>query len=54
VQHAIGEPLDTLSLEELKSRIAALLTEIKRIEGEMDRKRASRDVASTFFRGGST
>jgi uncharacterized small protein (DUF1192 family) len=54
LQHAIGEPLDALSLEELTGCVIALRAEIDRINAEINRKKASRDAASTFFKGGPT
>ncbi|CAN5201916.1 DUF1192 domain-containing protein [soil metagenome] len=48
--HEIGEDLTTLSLAELADRIAALKAEIVRIEQDIAAKRASADVASTFFK----
>jgi uncharacterized small protein (DUF1192 family) len=48
--HEIGEDLSTLSLAELADRIAALKAEIARIEQDIAAKRASADVASTFFK----
>ena len=48
--HEIGEDLATLSLAELADRIALLKAEIARIEQDIAAKRASADVASTFFK----
>ena len=48
--HEIGEDLATLSLAELADRIAMLKAEIVRIEQDIAAKRASADVASTFFK----
>ena len=48
--HEIGEDLAALSLAELADRIAALKAEIVRLEQDIAAKRASADVASTFFR----
>ena len=52
--HAIGEPLDSLSIEELGDRIAMLRDEIDRIENALAQKRASHDAATSFFKGGLT
>lgn len=54
VQHAIGEPLDAFSLEELARRVALLRAEIERIDAEIHRKKASLGVAAAFFKKGST
>ena len=48
--HEIGEDLSTLSLAELADRIAALKAEIVRIEQDIAAKRASADLASSFFK----
>jgi uncharacterized small protein (DUF1192 family) len=48
--HAIGEPLDTLSVHELNERIDLLRAEIARLEAARDRKSASRAAADAFFR----
>jgi uncharacterized small protein (DUF1192 family) len=50
VRHAIGEPLDSISMEELGERIATLRAEIDRIETAMAQKRASRDAAALVFK----
>lgn len=42
--------LDPLSLDELESYIEALNNEIKRVEDEIEKKKAHRDVASNFFK----
>jgi uncharacterized small protein (DUF1192 family) len=46
----LGEDLATLSLEELEERIGLLKTEIERIEAALRQKRASADVAASFFK----
>ncbi|MCA0433407.1 MAG: DUF1192 domain-containing protein [Proteobacteria bacterium] len=46
----IGEPLDAISLEELKARIAALEEEIGRIRSEISKKQASKAAADAFFK----
>lgn len=48
--HVLGEELSTLSLDELDERIALLRAEIERIEASIRLKRASADVAQTFFK----
>ncbi len=48
--HEIGEDLAALSLHELADRIALLKDEIARIEAAVNAKRASADVAATFFK----
>jgi uncharacterized small protein (DUF1192 family) len=48
--HTVGEDLATLSLDELAARIDLLRTEIARIEESIAAKRASADVAASFFR----
>lgn len=47
--HAIGQPLDTLSLHEFEERIALLREEIARLEVARDRKRTALDAASSAF-----
>lgn len=46
----IGEPLDAISLEELKARITALEEEIARIRSEISKKQASKAAADAFFK----
>lgn len=50
VSHEIGQDLSLLSVEELSERIALLTSEIERLQAAAARKRASRDVASSFFK----
>ena len=50
LKHEIGEDLSTLSLDELGERVALLRDEIGRIEGAIAAKRASADVAASFFK----
>ena len=50
VSHEIGQDLSLLSVEELTERIALLTSEIERLEAAAARKRASLDVASSFFK----
>ncbi len=49
-RHEVGEDLSTLSLDELAERIALLNGEIGRIEAAIAAKRASADVAASFFK----
>jgi len=49
-KHDLGEDLSSLSLEELDERILLLRAEIGRIEEAIRAKRASADVAATFFK----
>ena len=49
-RHAVGEDLSTLSVDELEERIGVLRDEIERIEAAIDAKRASADVAASFFK----
>lgn len=48
--HVLGENLETISVDELNLRVAALESEIARIHGEITKKQASRDAASAFFK----
>lgn len=48
--HEIGEDLATLSVDELEERIAPLKAEILRLEEAIGLKRASADVAQSFFK----
>jgi len=50
ISHEIGQDLSLLSVGELDERIALLKQEIERLEGAAARKKASRDVASQFFK----
>ena len=49
-RHGIGEPLDALSVDELRSRIGLLRGEILRLEAEVGAKEASRSAADAAFR----
>lgn len=49
-QHNLGEPLDTLSVDELTARIELLRAEIARLEAARERKSASRTAADAFFK----
>jgi uncharacterized small protein (DUF1192 family) len=48
--HEIGEDLSKLSLDELAERIEMLKAEIERIEEAAAAKKASADVAASFFK----
>ena len=50
LKHAVGEDLSTLSLDELAERIDLLRAEIARIEAAISTKKASADVAASFFK----
>ena len=50
LRHEIGEDLSTLSLDELGDRIVLLGQEIARIEEAISAKKASADVAASFFK----
>ncbi|MCJ2034695.1 DUF1192 domain-containing protein [Methylobacterium sp. J-068] len=48
--HRVGEPLDTLSMEDLEARIALLVSEIARLEAARDAKKAALERAGSIFR----
>ena len=48
--HEIGQDLALLSVEELSDRIALLNDEVARLQGALERKRASRSAADQFFK----
>ncbi len=50
VSHEIGQPLDTLSVDELAERAALLRAEIERLERARAAKEASRAQADAFFK----
>lgn len=50
VAHQVGEPLDLMSIEELKLRIALLQDETARLEAAIQSKQASRGAADAFFK----
>jgi uncharacterized small protein (DUF1192 family) len=50
IVHEIGQDLALLSVGELNDRIALLREEIARLETAASSKKASRDVASQFFK----
>jgi uncharacterized small protein (DUF1192 family) len=49
-EHVLGENLETISVDELTNRITALEREIARIRMEINKKQASKDAASAFFK----
>jgi uncharacterized small protein (DUF1192 family) len=49
-EHVLGEKLDSISVDELCLRVAALEREITRIQAEIGKKQASRDAAAAFFK----
>ena len=50
ITHDVGQDLSLLSVDELGERIALLTAEIARLQAEIDKKRASRDAAASFFK----
>jgi uncharacterized small protein (DUF1192 family) len=50
IVHEIGQELALISVEELQARIALLRDEIARLEADIKRKQASRNVADQFFK----
>ena len=48
--HELGEELGALSVDELGERIDLLKAEIVRLEQALAAKRASADVAASFFK----
>lgn len=48
--HEIGEPLESISVEELDERIALLQQEIARLEAALKSKQASKSAAESFFK----
>jgi uncharacterized small protein (DUF1192 family) len=50
IAHEIGQDITLLSVVELEERIALMESEIERLETSIKGKRASRNVADTFFK----
>jgi uncharacterized small protein (DUF1192 family) len=46
----VGENLERLSVGELEVRIAALESEVQRVRGELEKKRAHGEEASALFK----
>ncbi|HEX5600097.1 MAG TPA: DUF1192 domain-containing protein [Hyphomicrobiaceae bacterium] len=46
----VGEPLHELSVSDLEERLAALREEIRRVEKEIEAKRAHEKAASALFK----
>lgn len=47
--HELGQDVSLVSIGELEERIALLRAEIVRLEGEVDKRRASRSAADAVF-----
>jgi uncharacterized small protein (DUF1192 family) len=50
IVHDIGQDLALISVQELEERIALLRQEIERIEADIRKKQASRNLADQFFK----
>jgi uncharacterized small protein (DUF1192 family) len=50
IVHEIGQELALISVKELQERITLLKEEIARIEADIAKKQASRNVADQFFK----
>jgi uncharacterized small protein (DUF1192 family) len=50
ITHEIGQDLTLLSVKELQERIALMKEEIARLDADISRKQASRNVADQFFK----
>jgi len=48
--HEIGQPIDTLSVDELRARIQTLKDEIARLEAAISAREATRLAAAAFFK----
>lgn len=49
--HTVGEPIETLSKNELEQRLKSLASEIDRLKAELDRKKAHEAAAAELFTG---
>ena len=49
-EHTVGQDLSTLSVHELKERIALLTSEIARLETTMASKLSSKNAAESVFK----
>ncbi|WP_072390298.1 DUF1192 domain-containing protein [Hyphomicrobium sp. CS1GBMeth3] len=47
---SIGDNLETLSVAELESRVAAFEKEIERVKAELSKKRAHESAAAALFK----
>jgi uncharacterized small protein (DUF1192 family) len=50
IAHRVGEPLDTLSVEDLDERIQLLRSEMERLEAARQAKKAALERADSLFR----
>ncbi|TXN00382.1 DUF1192 domain-containing protein [Methylobacterium sp. WL103] len=50
VHHEVGQPLDTLSVDEIDHRIALLTAEIRRLEAARTAKQDALGAADAFFK----
>jgi uncharacterized small protein (DUF1192 family) len=50
IAHRVGEPLDTLSVEDLDERIQLLRSEMERLEAARHAKKAALERADSLFR----
>lgn len=50
VPHAVGMPIDTMSVDELTKRIAMLREEIVRLEKAIAARQQSKSAAESLFR----
>ena len=50
IAHRVGEPLDTLSVEDLEERIRLLRSEVERLEAARLAKKAALERAGSLFR----
>ncbi|GGH29728.1 hypothetical protein GCM10007036_39840 [Alsobacter metallidurans] len=50
MQHAVGQDLSALSVDEIDERVSQLQAEIARLQDARKAKMASRDAASAFFK----
>jgi uncharacterized small protein (DUF1192 family) len=48
--HELGQDLTLISVKELEERIALLREEIARLEADISKKQASRNLADQFFK----
>jgi uncharacterized small protein (DUF1192 family) len=49
--HVVGEPIETLSKDELEQRLKSLSGEIDRLKAELERKKAHEAAAAELFTG---